>query len=120
MLDRFKDLGNQVAYRANEAVEGVTSTVRDGVGNLAHAASTATGNLNDKAVRAATAQMCTILQAALEEVKSSPMGDRPVVLTASVNIGITALQMQVHCGPPGATPGGDAQSFAMPDVAPPA
>jgi hypothetical protein len=118
MLDRFKDIGNQVAHRANEAVEGVTSTVRDGVGNLAHAASTATGNLNDKAVRAATAQMCSILEAAIDEVKSRPLGERPVVLTATVNIGIPALQMQVHCGAPGAVPGGDTPSGATPETAP--
>ena len=96
MLDKFKDLGNQVASRANNAVDGLSSTVRDGVGNL-----------NDKAVRAATAQMCSILEAALAEVRTRPLGEHPVTLTASVNIGITALQMQVHCGPPGSSAGGD-------------
>lgn len=106
MLDRFKDIGNQVANRANEAVGDLSTSVRDGVGNL-----------NDKAVRAAAAQMCAALEAALAEVKTRPLAAHPVVLTASVNVGITALQMQVHCGSTGAVPG-DAPSRVTPGDAP--
>lgn len=89
MLNRLKDLGNQVATKATETVEDITQ-----------AASNATDALNAKAVRASTAQLCNVLELALQEVQSRPLGQRPLTLTASVNIGITALEMQVHLEPP--------------------
>lgn len=92
MLNRIKDLGSQVANRAGETVDGITASVKGGVENLAD-------TLNEKAVRAATAQMCTILEIALEEVRQRPIGQRPATLTASVNIGITALEMQIELTP---------------------
>ena len=94
MLDKMKDLGT----KASGVVGGITTSVKDGVDSLASAASSATGNLNEKAVRASTSQVCRILEIAIEELKDRPLASRPVSITASVNIGIAALEMQVHLG----------------------
>lgn len=99
MLDKMKDLGVQAANKAGDALGGITSTVKEGVDSLANAASSATGSLNEKAVRASTAQVCRILELAIEELKDRPLSSRPVSLTASVNLGIAALEMQVHLEP---------------------
>lgn len=103
MLDKLKGIGTQVATKAGDAVEGITSTVKDGVESLASSASSMTDALNEKAVRASTAQMCTILELAMQELKNRPLGSQRVALTASVNIGIAALEMQVLVEP-GAAP----------------
>jgi hypothetical protein len=99
MLDKIKDIGSQVATQANAAVEGITTTVKGGVESLANSAGAMTVTLNEKAVRASTAQMCSILELALEEMKGRPIAERRVSLTATVNIGIAALEMQIHLDP---------------------
>lgn len=99
MLDKIKGLGAHVATKANDAVEGIATSVKGGVESLANTASSVTDTLNEKAVRASTAQMCSILEIALEELKARPLSSRPVSLTATVNIGIAALEMQVHLDP---------------------
>ncbi len=100
MLDKIKGLGAQVATKANDAVGSITTSVKEGVESLSHGAGTVTGALNEKAVRASTAQLCRILEIALEEIKGRPLASRPVSLTATVNIGIAALEMQIHLEPP--------------------
>lgn len=99
MLDKIKDIGAQVATKANDAVEGVTTSVKGGVESLAHTASNMTEAFNDKAVRASTAQMCTILEIALDELKSRPLSAQPVSLKTTVNIGIASLEMEVQLPP---------------------
>ena len=100
MLDKFKGLGSQVAHKAGNAVDGITASVKDGVESLTNSAGMMTGSLNEKAVRASTAQMCTILEIALAELKGRPLSQqRRVSLTATVNIGIASLEMQVHQDP---------------------
>jgi hypothetical protein len=99
MLDKIKNIGAQVTNKANDAVEGITSSVKGGVESLANTASTVTGKINEQAVRTSTAQMCSILEIALEEIKSRPLSKRPVSLTATVNFGIAALEMQIHLEP---------------------
>jgi hypothetical protein len=79
MFDKLKGIGAQVATRATGAV-----------GNLS----------GDKAVRASTAQLCTMLETAIAEMEGRPIAGHPVTLTASVNIGIAALEMQVHLPAP--------------------
>lgn len=97
MLDKIKDLKTHVATKANDAVDGITTSVKGGIESLANTATTVTDNLNETAVRASTAQMCTILEIALDEMKGRPLSNRPVSLTATVNIGIASLQMQIDC-----------------------
>ncbi|MBI5890906.1 MAG: hypothetical protein HZB47_09540 [Nitrosomonadales bacterium] len=96
MLEKIKGIGTQVATKANDAVEGVTASVKGGVESLAHSASSMTEALNEKAVRASTAQMCTILEIALDELKSRPLSAQPASLKATVNIGIAALEMEIR------------------------
>lgn len=96
MLEKIKGIGTQVANKATDAVEGVTASVKGGVESLAHTASNVTDALNEKAVRASTAQMCSILEVALDELKSRPLSERPVSLKATVNIGIAALEMEIQ------------------------
>lgn len=95
MLDRMKDLGNQLTTLAGDAVDGVRTSVRERAENIADAAGAAASNLNEKAVRTAVDQMRTILRIAAEEVAAKPVSERPVTLTASVNLGFTALEMQI-------------------------
>ena len=114
MLDKIKGLGAQVATRANDAVEGITASVKEGVESLTHTAGTVTDALNEKAVRASTAQICRILEIALEEIKGRPLASWPVSLTASVNIGIAALEMQIHLAPPGKENEGGSESRTLP------
>lgn len=95
MLQRMKDLGEQLSTKASETVDGITTTVKAGVGSLTDAATGAAVALNDKAVRAAVEQMRTILEVAAEELRQRPLPQSPVTITASVNLGVTALEMQV-------------------------
>ncbi len=99
MFEKMKDIGSQVATKANEAVEGMTTSVKGGVESLAHNASDMTEALNEKAVRASTAQMCSVLEIALDELNSRPLSAQPVSLKATVNIGIASLEMEVQVPP---------------------
>ncbi|MDQ3058945.1 MAG: hypothetical protein M3R45_05410 [Pseudomonadota bacterium] len=111
MLDKIKGLGAQVATKANDAVEGITTSAREGVESLKNTAGTITDALNEKAVRASTVQMCRILEIAMEEIKSRPLASRPVSLTASVTIGIAALEMQIQLEPPAPEPERESGTF---------
>lgn len=99
MLDKMKDLGTQAATKANDAIGGLSSSIKEGVGSFSAAAGSMTEALNEKAVRASTGQVYRILEIAIEELKGRPLSDRPISLTASVNIGIAALEMQIHLDP---------------------
>ena len=99
MLDKMKDLGSQAANKANDAIGGISSTIKEGVGSFSSAASSMTESLNEKAVRASAGQVYRILEIAIEELKDRPLSDRPISLTAVVNIGIAALEMQVYLEP---------------------
>ena len=99
MLGKMKGLGAQVAVKTNDAMEGITTSVKEGVDSLANTATNMTEALNEKAVRTSTAQMCSILEIAIEELKTRPLSDQPVSLTATVNIGIASLEMQIHLPP---------------------
>lgn len=114
MLDKIKGLGAQVATKANGAVDGITTSVKGGVESLANSAATVTDALNEKAVRASTAQMCNILDVALEELKGRPISNWPISLTATVNVGIAALEMQIHLEPAAKESEGDAEPRALP------
>ena len=96
MLEKIKGLGNQVATTAGDAVSGIATSVKGGVESIANAATAASGAINEKAVRASTAQMCSILEIAIDEIQSRPLSERPASLTAAINFGIATLEMQVH------------------------
>lgn len=96
MLDKMKDLGSQAANKASDAIGGISSTIKEGVGSFSSAASSMTESLNEKAVRASAGQVYRILEIAIEELKDRPLSKRPVSLTAVVNLGVAALEMQVH------------------------
>ena len=99
MLDKMKDLGSQAANKANDAIGGISSTIKEGMGSFSNAASSMTESLNEKAVRASAGQVYRILEIAIEELKDRPLSTRPISLTAIDNIGIAALEMQVHLEP---------------------
>jgi hypothetical protein len=96
MLDKIKDLRAQVASKAGVAMDDLASSVKVGAESLASTASSVTGSLNEKAVRASTSQMCSLLEIAMQELNGRELSRRPVTLTASVTVGIASLQMQVH------------------------
>ena len=85
MLDKMKDLGSQALIKTNETIEAVTASVSSGVDTL-----------NEKAVRASAAQMYRVLEIALEELKNRPLSDRPLSLTSTINVGVAALELQIH------------------------
>ncbi len=92
MLDKMKDLGSQALTRTTEALDAVTTSVSSGVDSL-----------NEKAVRASTAQMYRILEIALEELKKRPLAEQPLSLTSSINIGVASLELQIHLNQGGET-----------------
>jgi len=96
MFEKIKGLGVQVATKATDAAEGIASSVKGGVDSLSNSATSMTDALNEKAVRVSTAQLCTILELAVDEVKARPLSAQPVTLTATVNFGIATLEMQIH------------------------
>ncbi len=104
MLNKIKDIGAQVANTASDAAKGITTSVKSGAESIANATVSATEAINEKAVKASTAQMCSILEIAIAELKARPMLDRPVSLTTSVNFGLATLEMQVHLSPEPAPP----------------
>jgi hypothetical protein len=85
MLDKMKDIGNQALVLTGDAIGAVTSSVSNGVDSL-----------NEKAVRASTAQMYRILEIALEELKGRPLAHQPLSLTSSINVGVASLELQIH------------------------
>ncbi|WP_039917287.1 hypothetical protein [Cellvibrio mixtus] len=85
MLDKMKDLGSQALIITNDAIGAVTTSVTSSVDSL-----------NEKAVRASTAQMYRILEIALEELKGRPLADQLLSLTSSINVGVAALELQIH------------------------
>ena len=99
MLEKIKGLGADVATKANDKVGEITNSVMGGVESLTSSATNVTDTLNEKAVRASAAQMCTVLETALEEVKKRPLSKQPLALTVTVNIGFVSLQMQTRNEP---------------------
>lgn len=95
MLNKMKGLGGQLTTKASDAVDGIAATVKGGVESLGDAATGAAVALNDKAVRTAVAQMRHVLEVAIDDLRQRPLPHSPVTLTASVNIGVTALQMEI-------------------------
>lgn len=98
MLDKMKDIGSQAANKASDALGGITTTLKEGVDSISSSAGNLTESLNEKAVRASTAQVVRILEIAMEELQNRPISTKPISLTATVNLGIAALEMQVHLG----------------------
>lgn len=95
-----QDLGVQAVTKAGNAVNNLTTTsVREGASSLASGAGSVTESLNEKAVRASTAQVCSILEIALKELETRPLSSRRISLTATVNIGVASLEMQIHRDP---------------------
>ena len=99
MLEKIKEIGTQVATTASDAAKGITTSVKSGAESIANATVSATEAINEKAVRASTAQMCSILETAIAELQTRPLLNRPVSLTTSVNFGLATLEMQVHLSP---------------------
>jgi hypothetical protein len=99
MLDKFREITTVAKKTASNAAGGVIDNMKIGVDSLSNAATALSDSINDKAVRASTAQMCTILEIAIEELKTRPLSARPVTLTSIVNIGVASLEMQIHLLP---------------------
>jgi hypothetical protein len=99
MLEKIKGLGSQLTNMATDAVDGVTSTVKQGAENIVTVTGAAASAINDKAVRSAVEQMRVVLGVAVEELHKKPVSDQPVTLTTSVDFGLTSLQMQIVVNP---------------------
>lgn len=89
MFDKIKDVGAQALTRTGDALVGIADAVKEG-------AETVAGSINETAVKASVAQMRRTLEIAIQELESSPLANRPLTLTASVNVGVTSLELQVH------------------------
>jgi len=95
MLDRMKDIGNQISTKASEAAGGIKSTVKNGVENFTGVASDAASTLNEKAIRTSVEQLRTIIAIATEELRARPIAGAPATMTASVSIAGVSLEIQV-------------------------
>ncbi len=117
MLDKIKGFGEQISNFASGAVDGVTSTVKEGASAVkdgAHAvADKATGavsaagqrvaekagQINDKvsdmATREAVAQLREVMAVAVEELRNKPISTSPVLLIAKVDIVLASLEIQM-------------------------
>lgn len=104
LLEKLKKLGVQMVTHTEDAVSGMTSAVRgqgESIGAVASSvANSVTHTLNDKAVRMSTAEICNILEIAMDELRGRPLSQHRVSLIATVNIGVASLEMQVHVDPP--------------------
>lgn len=99
MFNKMQEMKNKVATTANETAVNVSNTMKQQVESLSTAATTLSGAIGENAVRASTAQMCSILEIAIEELKLRPLSERPVSLTSIVNFGVASLEMQIHLPP---------------------
>jgi len=102
MLDRLKGIGGQIG----EAVGGVASTVKDGAGTVAQAASgaarsagQAVGALNEVATRESIGRLRDTLAIAVEELRKRPVSARPVTLVAKVDLVVSSLEIQMVFDP---------------------
>ena len=118
MLDKIKGIGNQLTSLASNAVDGVTSSMKEGAGSISDAARAAASSLNEKAVRAAIGQMRTVLQIAAEELRQRPISNHAVTLKTSVDIGFTALEMQIVMDPVEGEQGHASEMSGVPAVVP--
>jgi hypothetical protein len=116
MLDRMKDIGNQISTKASEAAGGIKSTVKSGVESVTGLASDAATSLNERAVRSSVEQLRTILAIATEELKARPINGAPATMTASVSIAGVSLEIQVALAESPASP--SAASAAAPETLP--
>jgi hypothetical protein len=99
MFEKIKDIGAQAATTANAAAGGISTSLKSGIESMTNTAVNVTEVLNEKAVRTSTAQLCNVLEIAIAELKNRSLSEHPVSLTATVNIGISALEMQIHLQP---------------------
>jgi hypothetical protein len=99
MFNKLTEIKNSVKTVAVDTAGGVSKTLQQGVDTLSDAATTFSDTVNDKAVKVATSQMCTILELAIEEISRRPISSRSLSLTSTVNIGIASLEMQIHLSP---------------------
>lgn len=99
MLEKFKEIGSQVANKANDTADGLTTSVKGGFGKVATKVADVADKINDITVRSSTAQMCDILETAIKEIKTRPqsvLSAQPISLTVTMSTGIASLEMQVH------------------------
>jgi hypothetical protein len=99
MFNKIKEIGVNVSTIASSAVDGVSNTMKTSVDSISNAAADLSDAINEKAVRASTAQMCKILEIAIEELKLRPLSERPISLTSVVNFGVASLEMQIQLLP---------------------
>jgi len=113
MLEKIKNLKAHVTGKANDAVEGFNISVKQGVESITSTAGSVTDAINEKAVRSSTAQMCSILEIAMAELKTRPLSEQPVSLTTTVNFGIATLEMQINLQTNAKTNGSDTESTSV-------
>lgn len=99
MLNKIKGIGDQVATKANSAVGEIGTSVKKGVGEIANKTADLIDTAHESAVRTSTAQMCRMLEIAIDELKSGPLSAHPVSLTATVGTAVATLEMQIHLQP---------------------
>lgn len=102
MLDKLKDIGDQITSLASDTVQGATTSVKEGADKVASATGSVAAVVTDKAVRTAVARLREIVRIASEELLREPPSERPSTLTATVTVGITSLELMVELpgGPP--------------------
>ncbi|MGE3817886.1 MAG: hypothetical protein AB7I30_00475 [Isosphaeraceae bacterium] len=95
MLERLRNLTDQLTGEATKAASGLTGVIGSQVGNLTDSASVAAVAASDHAIRMATNQMGNALRIAIDQLNQRPLPAPSVTLCASVGLGATMLQMQI-------------------------
>jgi hypothetical protein len=114
MLDKLKGFTGQISTLASGAVDGVTTSVKDGANAVAdkasgavktvtHKISDTAGAINDKvndvATREAVAQLRDMMAIAVEELRARPIAASPVLLTAKIDVVLASLELQMMVDP---------------------
>ena len=99
MYSPLSKLTSSITSKATEIADNVSDKARQGVESMSTAATNLADSINETAVRNSIAQMCTLLELAIEELKKRPLSERPISLTSIVNFGVASLEMQINLTP---------------------
>ena len=117
MFDKFKEAGTQLGTKATETLESATVTVKEQADKITTATGEAATAVSDQVIRNAVNRLRRVVRIATEELEKD-LPKRPATLTASFQIGMVTLELDVELRsadsaapaqePPAPDPAGDA------------
>ena len=92
MLKGFSD---SVATTATKAKNGITEAAKESLTSISDFVSDKVSSTGDAAIRASVAQLKKVLDIAVDEYSKNPSSIANGAISASVNIGVISLQIEV-------------------------